>query len=247
MTTNLEVNSIDAFRYIWLLWQILGMKDLRNYRIAYYLFTFSIHTIFGLLCPITIIAYLILKEPTSHLAITNFAYFLSLISASAKNIIVWILYKRLCDGNMLLHKLDIAASCQTDEQNYLRQKIQLLRYIFIGQALLFLMAGSVFVSVAVASHELLFEAWTPFDLNDYYIETVSYQTLTSAYSAIQSLSCDLYGPFYMLIVTAHKRILRMRLTKISGDDHNQAYENLVNCIKDHQTITEYNILSFRFH
>ncbi|XP_017490054.1 PREDICTED: odorant receptor 2a-like, partial [Rhagoletis zephyria] len=254
-----RVNSWDAFKYHWRVWDLSGFRGPKTsspWYIPYKVYTIVITILFPIYYPICFTVKSMLADNLNDFCEVIYIA-MSVVTLNVKFLTLFIVRQKLLELGPILKQLD--ARAKSDEEiNVLQKGIDSANKCFLTVLQLFYSAfvTSQLMVIFSAERRLMYPAWYPFEYKASWTMfwiAYGYQTIGFLVQCTQACSVDTYPQAYIRVLTAHMRALSIRIQRIgfqtkscdSPDTshltkaemkHN--YAELVSCIKDHKTIIE---------
>ncbi|XP_039962547.1 odorant receptor 2a-like isoform X1 [Bactrocera tryoni] len=256
---TLKINSWDAFKYHWRVWDLSGFRGPQRqsvWYIPYKLYTIAITLLFPIYYPLCFTVESFLADNLNDFCEVIYIAMADM-TLNIKFLTLFIVRRQLLELRPILKRLDARAKTE-EEMNVLQEGIDSAKKCFLIILRLFYSAFVTSQLMVIFSDEprLMYPAWYPFDYQasrTKFWMAYGYQTIGFLVQCTQACSVDTYPQAYMRVLTAHIRALSLRIERIgrqnsSGaaselmcskkDEMKRNYDELVSCIKDHKTIIE---------
>ncbi|EDW62699.1 odorant receptor 2a [Drosophila virilis] len=251
-----QLNTHDAVRYHWRVWQLTGLiQPAGMSRPLYLVRAILINALVTLLFPLTLLAKLFFTHSLQELC-ENLTITITDIAANFKFINVYLVRRQLFEIRHLLRRLDRRAIDvqHPEELEALQLAVNMARKSFRIFAGIFVLGTALSCLRVTISRErtLLYPAWFGIDWQHSdaaYFCVCGYQLLGLTVQALQDCANDSYPPAYLCILTGHMRALELRVRRIGypvwstrSDSYNQqhyrriAHVELCRCIDDYINI-----------
>ncbi|XP_062138723.1 odorant receptor 19a-like [Drosophila sulfurigaster albostrigata] len=244
MLPAVVVDSTRAFAYQWIIWRIFGLHPPEGntfWAQHYQAYGIIINLIANVHVPMSFYIECLLSSNLTEFCETFYLTSVVLVE-QVKYFNVWRIRGQLKRFHQILHHLDGRLQHQS-ERDIVEQHIELVTRIFLGlfRWFVIILTSSMLFVACTAEQELAFPTWYPWNWqrsNRVYLFTVIWQTLSLYSLALMTLSNDTYPMSYMTMVAGHYRALAQRVSMIGHGRESQslAYEQLIDCIRDHQII-----------
>ncbi|XP_055844181.1 odorant receptor 42a-like [Episyrphus balteatus] len=236
--------SIDAFRYFWWNWKVVGLNTSPKYRI--------LNTIYIIFICITGMLFPSLQQIAQSFLVATYAELVSNLSLSlewACNVtkhfflIPW--FKQIMSAHRYLEPLDIRIQRFDEELKIMRGIVKNCRRLYVAYNVTF-MTSLIFYAVnGVVNKKIMFEAYIPWDWKSStkkYILAFGYQFWTSVVQLIISLAIDNFAICYVYVMWGHLETLAIRISRIGYDrtkSQEDNYKELIACVHDHGNIYQF--------
>ncbi|XP_030568248.1 odorant receptor 2a [Drosophila novamexicana] len=216
-----QLNTHDAVRYHWRVWELTGLiQPAGMSRPLHLLRAILINALVTLLFPLTLLAKLFFTHSLQELC-ENLTITITDIAANFKFINVYLVRRQLAEIRRLLQQLDRRAIGvqHPEELQALQLAINMARNSFRIFAGIFVFGTALSCLRVTISRErtLLYPAWFGIDWQHSdaaYLCLCGYQLFGLAVQALQDCANDSYPPAYLCILTGHMRALELRVRRI---------------------------------
>ncbi|XP_054086675.1 odorant receptor 2a-like isoform X1 [Zeugodacus cucurbitae] len=256
---SLIINSWDAFKYHWRVWDLSGFRGPRRQSIWYIphkLYMIVITLLFPIYYPTCFTVESLLADNLNDFCEVIYIAMAD-VTLNIKFLTLFIVRQQLLELRPILKRLDARAKTE-EEIGVLQDGIDSAKKCFLIILRLFYSAFVTSQLMVIFSGEarLMYPAWYPFNYKatrtKFWI-AYGYQTIGFLVQCTQACSVDTYPQAYMRVLTAHIRALSLRIEAIgrksfncdssefiplTKDEMKRNYDELVSCIKDHKTIIE---------
>lgn len=240
-----RIDSKDGFKYQWKIYRILGADPVEESNTIYWIYFVVINLCLTIYYPLSILINLFFINDLK-IMLENLSMNFTNVAHSFKLLNYIIHRKELRKINPLLESLDKNVVSMNDK-HILKKYIKISQYICFIHIFLFVFTVNTSSLSAFLSDfkKIVYPAWFPIDWKaskrNWYL-VFCYQYFGITIQAIQNAMNDTYPVSYLLILTAHTRLLKNRIERVGKDSQkslDENYEDLIKCIKDYKLTLRY--------
>lgn len=238
------ISSIRAFDYQWLIWRVYGLHrpEGNTFWARHYLaYSIVYNLIFNGWVPLSL--YLGCFTSNDIVKFSESFYLSTLVAVEQlKFANVWRVRGQLKRLHEILDHLD-GRLRRDAERQIIRKHDERTKMIFLWLLRLFILilASAALFVLCNAEEELPFPGWYPWNYRSsrpIHLLTCTLQILSISSLALMTLNNDTYPVSYLTMVAAQYRALALRISLLGYGlaTREQAYQQLIECIRDHKSI-----------
>ncbi|XP_049317238.1 odorant receptor 33b-like [Bactrocera dorsalis] len=235
-----KIDTVNIFKRLLFLWQILGSKTNYNkYLIGLYnifvnifaTFAFPLHLLLG-----------VIFASDKETVFTNLAIGISSIACTAKHLTLRPQLSQIISINKILQNLDQRVQNEEDTRYYMKNMRARCSFMINFFTVSYFSVSCMAVLTALTTANILYPAYVIVDWQNStwkYLAVLVFQTYGLKMQIVQNLTNDVYGPMILCMLSGHIHLLSRRISRIGHERETEGdrnYEELVLCIDDYKVL-----------
>ncbi|XP_029407394.2 odorant receptor 33b-like [Bactrocera dorsalis] len=235
-----KIDTVNSFKRLLFLWQILGLKTNYNkYLIGLYdifvnifaTFAFPLHLLLG-----------VIFASDKETVFTNLAICISTIACTAKHLTLRPQLSQIIFINKILQNLDQRVQNEEDTRYYMKNMRARCIFMMNFFTVSYFAVSGMAVLAALSTSNILYPAYVIVDWQNStwkYLAVFIFQFYGLNMQIVQNLTNDVYGPMILCMLSGHIHLLSRRISRIgheSAAEEDRNYEELVLCIDEYKVL-----------